>query len=161
VRTGRRPGPSPSQLRRDPETGHFAPGTPRYTASVCFHPRDRQPPKPRTPGLRSGTGLDERWPLAIAFPKLDGYRVELPDEPLHADFHAATRWHLDRQTVALWVENRGVVGAAEEVDLDDLRQARAQRIAFAIAKNPCRAREFFAALAASSAMVIPSTGRHL
>ena len=133
----------------DPETGHFAPEYAEiYGVPFAFIPGDRQPPKTKDPRPAVGVrALDERWPLAIAFPKLDGYRVELPDEPLHADFHAATRWHLDRQTVALWVENRGVVGAAEEVDLDDLRQARAQRIAFAIAKTLVEREEFFAALA--------------
>jgi type III restriction enzyme len=49
--------------------------------------------------------------------------------------------------VALWVENQGVVGEAEQVDLDDIRSAREQRIAFSIAKTLVQREEFFAALA--------------
>ena len=54
--------------------------------------------------------------------------------------------HLDHATVALWVKNQGVIGAAAEVDLDDIRNARTQRIAFAIAKTLIEREEFFAAL---------------
>ena len=48
--------------------------------------------------------------------------------------------------MALWVKNQGVIGAAAEVDLDDIRNARTQRIAFAIAKTLIEREEFFAAL---------------
>ena len=83
--------------------------------------------------------------LAISFPKLDGYRVELPDEPLVADFDDDSRLHIDHALVALWVETRGVVGPAEQVDLDDIRNARPQRIAFKLAKTLVQREEFFAA----------------
>jgi type III restriction enzyme len=90
--------------------------------------------------------LPERWELAIQFPKLDGYRVELPDEALHADFDDDSRMHLDQATVALWVKAQGVIGAAAEVDLEDIRNARPQRIAFSIAKTLIEREQFFAAL---------------
>ncbi len=48
--------------------------------------------------------LPDRDELAITFPKLDGYRIELPDDQLHADFDGTDRMHLDREGVALWVE---------------------------------------------------------
>jgi type III restriction enzyme len=47
--------------------------------------------------------------------------------------------------VALWVENRGVVGAAEQIDLDHIRNARIQRIAFNIARTLLQREEFLAA----------------
>ena len=98
----------------------------------AFIPGDRQIPKPEDPRPAVEVrALPDRWDLAIRFPKLDGYRVELPDETLHADFDEESRLHLDQATVALWVRNQGVIGAAAEVDLDDIRNARAQRIAFA------------------------------
>ena len=64
--------------------------------------------------------LSERWELAIEFPKLDGYRVELPDEPLHADFDADSVLRLDQSSAALWTESAGVVGADDAVDNEDL-----------------------------------------
>ena len=71
------------------ETGRFEPEYAEvYGVPFAFIPDDRPTPKPKLIRAR-------RWrygpnptagDLAIRFPKLDGYRVELPDEPLHADF---------------------------------------------------------------------------
>ena len=118
-----------------------------YGVPFAFIPGDRQIPKPREPRPAVEVkALAGRWDLTIQFPKLDGYRVELPDETLHADFDEDSCMHLDQATVALWVKNQGVIGAAAEVDLDDIRSARFQRIAFAIAKTLIEREEFFAAL---------------
>jgi type III restriction enzyme len=107
-----------------------------YGVPFALIPSDRTIPKPRVPRPPIEVRAEpDRFELAISFPKLDGYRVELPDEQLHADFNEASKLHLDRTTVALWVEKRGLVGAAEEVDLEEIRNARAQRIAFALAKT--------------------------
>ena len=132
----------------NPDTGRFeAEYAEVYGVPFAFIPSDRQIPKPREPRPAVEVrALPERWDLAIHFPKLDGYRVELPDETLHADFDEDSRMHLDHATVALWVKNQGVIGAAAEVDLDDIRSARTQRIAFAIAKTLIEREEFFAAL---------------
>ena len=132
----------------NPDTGRFEPEYAEvYGVPFAFIPGDRQIPKPRDPRPAVEVrALPERWDLAIRFPKLDGYRVELPDETLHADFDEDSRMHLDHATVALWVKNQGVIGAAAEVDLDDIRNARTQRIAFAIAKTLIEREEFFAAL---------------
>jgi type III restriction enzyme len=106
-----------------------------YGVPFAFISSDRPVPKPRVsrPPIEVHAESD-RFELAIEFPKLDGYRVELPDERLHADFDEASKLHLDHASVALWVESRGLVGASEEVDLEDIRNARPQRIAFALAK---------------------------
>ena len=131
----------------DAETGLFEPEYAEvYGVPFAFIPGDRQIPKPKDPRPAVEVRAEpDRWELAIRFPKLDGYRVELPDEPLHAEFDDASRLHLDQEAVALWVERRGVVGAAEQVDLDDIRNARIQRIAFAIAKTLVQREEFYAA----------------
>lgn len=132
----------------DPDTGRFTPEYAEiYGVPFAFIPGDHQPPKAKDPRPAVEVrAVEDRWPLTIGFPKLDGYRIELPDELLHADFDDESKWHLDRQTVALWVENRGVVGAAEEVELDDIRRARTQQIAFAIAKTLVEREEFFASM---------------
>jgi type III restriction enzyme len=131
----------------NPDTGRFEPEYAEvYGVPFAFIPGDRQIVKPKDPRPAVEVrALPERWDLAIRFPKLDGYRVELPDEPLHADFDEESKLHLDQALVALWVKNQGVIGAASEVDLDDIRNARTQRIAFAIAKTLVQREEFFAA----------------
>jgi len=107
-----------------------------YGVPFAFIPSDRPVPKPRIPRppIEVRAELD-RSELAIGFPKLDGYRVELPDERLHPAFTGDSTMHLDQATVALWVESQGLLGDSEQVDLDDIRGARTQRIAFAIAKT--------------------------
>ena len=132
----------------NPGTSRFEPEYAEvYGVPFAFIPGDRQIPKPRDPRPAVDVrALPERWDLAIQFPKLDGYRVELPDEKLHADFDEESDMHLDQATVALWVKNQGVIGAAAEVDLEDIRNARPQRIAFAIAKTLIEREQFFAAL---------------
>jgi len=132
----------------NPATGRFEPEYAEvYGVPFAFIPGDRQIPKPRDPRPAVEVrALPGRWELAIQFPKLDGYRVEIPDEKLHADFGEESRLHLDQATVALWVRNQGVIGEAAEVDLDDIRGARPQRIAFAIAKTLIEREQFFAAL---------------
>jgi type III restriction enzyme len=129
------------------ETGRFEPEYAEvYGVPFAFIPSDRQVAMPKAPRPAIEVqALSGRRHLAIAFPKLDGYRVELPDEPLSVEFDERSAMHLDRSTVALWVESRGVVGATQEVDLDDIRSARAQRIAFALAKTLIEREEFFAA----------------
>jgi type III restriction enzyme len=128
------------------EEGRFEPETAEiYGVPFAFIPGDTIP-KPRDPRPAIEVRAeDDRWRLAIRFPKLDGYRVELPDEPLVADFGEESKLHVDHSLVALWVETRGVIGEAEQVDLTDIRNARPQRIAFQIAKILVQREEFFAA----------------
>ncbi len=117
-----------------------------YGVPFAFIPSDRPVAKPKLPRPAIEVRAEpERWELAITFPKLDGYRVELPDEPLHADFDEHSKLHLDERTVALWTRSEGVVGAADEVDLDDIRDARPQRVAFELARTLIERPQFFAA----------------
>jgi type III restriction enzyme len=133
----------------NPDNGRFEPEYAEvYGVPFEFIPGDRQIPMPHGPRPAIEVRSEpDRWELAIRFPKLDGYRVELPDEPLLSAFDDDSRLHLDQSAVALWVENRGVVGVAAQVDLADIRQARTQRIAYEIAKTLMEREEFFAALA--------------
>jgi type III restriction enzyme len=129
------------------ETGRFEPEYAEvYGVPFQFIPDDRPTPKPKLVRPAAEVRAEpDRAHLAIRFPKLDGYRIELPDEPLIADFTEDSRLHLDQRMVALWVENRGVIGEPGYVDLEDIRTARTQRIAFAIAKTLVQREEFFAA----------------
>lgn len=129
------------------EDGRFEPETAEiYGVPFAFIPGDKQVPKTRDPRPAIEVRAeDSRWQLAIRFPKLDGYRVELPDEPLIADFNDDSRLHVDHALVALRVENQGVIGSSEHVDLSDIREARDQRIAYHVAKILVQREEFFAA----------------
>jgi type III restriction enzyme len=117
-----------------------------YGVPFAFIPGDKAVPKPKDPRPAIEVRAEDlRWHLAIRFPKLDGYRVEVPDEPLLADFEEDSKLHLDQSLLALWVESEGVIGATEQVDLEDIRSARPQHVAFQIAKTLVQREEFFAA----------------
>lgn len=117
------------QRRLEPEYAEI------YGVPFAFIPSDKPVPKPRPsrPPIEVHA-LPERDDLAIEFPKLDGYRIEFPDEQLHAEFTGESRMHLDQNGIALWVQTGGVIGAAEEIELTEPQKARDQQIAFALAK---------------------------
>jgi type III restriction enzyme len=124
--------------RLDPEYAEV------YGVPFAFIPSDRPVPKPRVPRPAIEVrALPERDELAIEFPKLDGYRIELPDHQLHAEFDGDSHMHLDQEGVALWVEHGGLIGEHEEVNLDQIRGARPQEVAFALARELMR--RYFAA----------------
>ncbi|MEX2375780.1 MAG: DEAD/DEAH box helicase family protein, partial [Dehalococcoidia bacterium] len=92
--------------------------------------KDPLPPKP----VQQVAALDGREHLRIEFPKLTGYRVELPDEMMWLDLEAAETFEIGPNTVPRWVEMRGVVGQ-EEHEQGEKRVYRAQEVAFALAKR--------------------------
>jgi type III restriction enzyme len=119
------------------EQGRF---DPEY-ASVYGVPFDFVPsdvnaanPKPRVPAVEV-RALPERAEYRITFPKVDGYRVEIPDETFRADFTTESNLHVDRTTVATWTQAQGIIGAAEDHDLDRFRSARTQQVAYGVAKR--------------------------
>jgi type III restriction enzyme len=78
--------------------------------------------------------LAERADLRITFPKLDGYRVELIDEPLIGDFNNPdARLHVSKTDVATWVQMDPFVGAGSEHSLEEATNTRSQQVAFEIA----------------------------
>ena len=107
-----------------------------YGVPFAFIPGNIKPPPPPNPRTAIAVeATDDRAEYCIEFPKLSGYRIELPDEALFAEFGEDSRMHVDDSLAALWVQNQGVVGAGEEVDLDDIRAARPQQVAFKIAET--------------------------
>jgi type III restriction enzyme len=110
-----------------------------YGVPFMFIPSDRPVPAPSTPRPAIEVrALPERDDLAIDFPKLDGYRIELPDEQLIAEFGGAARMHLHQEGLALWVKTGAVIGENEEIDLEQIREARPQSVAFALARELMR-----------------------
>jgi type III restriction enzyme len=91
---------------------------------------DPAPPKPSI----EVRAMEGREHLRIAFPKLDGYRVELPDEDIWLDLDDAPTFEIGPNTVPTWVETGGVVGRSE-LEEGDPTQYRQQEVAYALAKR--------------------------
>jgi type III restriction enzyme len=110
-----------------------------YGVPFAFIPTDRPVPRPvpSRPAVEV-RALDERLPLRITFPKLEGYRVEVPEEPLIFDHTKAAALHVDRELLATWTETGGVVGDVDEQELAEVRGARSQEVAFAVAADVLR-----------------------
>ncbi len=123
------------------EDGRFEPEYAEvYGVPFAFIPSDRPTPTPppRPPAVLV-QALDERADLRISFPKVDGYRVEIPDEHLYiGSFEDDARVHLDRSRVALWTQTGGIVGETSEQDLEKFRRARKQTVAYEIAETLVR-----------------------
>jgi type III restriction enzyme len=112
-----------------------------YGVPFAFLPTDRAiavapPSRPAT----DVHAVDERWSLRIEFPKLESYRVEVPEEPMVFDHENAAALHLDRALLATWTQTEGVIGAIEEQELSEVRGARRQEVAYAVAADVLRRR---------------------
>ena len=90
-------------------------------------------PKPRRPPTRVYAD-PVRVGCEISFPRLVAYRVELPDEPLHADFGDDSRLVLAKTDLPSKTVVAGVVGTTEIHTLSDLRAKREQEVAFQLAQ---------------------------
>jgi type III restriction enzyme len=117
------------------EDGRFDPEYAEvYGVPFAFIPgRPIKEPPPRPPAVEV-YALDEGADLRISFPKLDGYRFEVPDERFYPVFEDDCMLHLTRSSVATTTETAGIVGATDEQVLDRLRNARPQQIAYEVAK---------------------------
>jgi type III restriction enzyme len=78
--------------------------------------------------------LSEREHLEITFPRLAGYRYELPSERLNARFTEDSRMVLSTADVPSKVENAPIVGKKSIHTLDDLKARRIQEVEFLIAR---------------------------
>ena len=86
-------------------------------------------PKPRPPLTRVRAD-PARVGAEISFPRLIGYRVEMPDGPILADFGPESCLVLSKADLPSWVDVSGVVGEAHRDTLDSLRAAREQQVAY-------------------------------
>jgi type III restriction enzyme len=78
--------------------------------------------------------LEDRAALEITFPRLQGYRFELPTERLSARFTDASKYALSTAEVPTVTENAPIVGESSIHTLDDLRRRRPNEVAFLLAK---------------------------
>ena len=78
--------------------------------------------------------LDSRIDSEISFPRLVGYRYDLPSEELTATFTEASQLALTTKDVPTRVENAPIVGESSIHDLNELKRRRTNEVAFEIAR---------------------------
>lgn len=106
-----------------------------YGIPFAFIPSDKDVPDPKPkPPATWVHSLDDREEYRISFPKLAGYRLEVPDEELWIDEGATIPFVVGASTVPTWVEAAGIAGRAE-LDRGDGRPLRSQELAYEIAKR--------------------------
>ncbi len=107
-----------------------------YGIPFAFIPSDHatkeSPPRPPALEVRS---LEGREHLRIRFPKLDGYRMEIPDAQLIFSTDGADEFVLSTGTVPTWTESAGIVGRSERTDDRDPNTYRTQEVAFHLARR--------------------------
>jgi len=78
--------------------------------------------------------LEERIACEITFPRLIGYRYDLPGEKLAARFTDDSQLAISTADIPTKTENAPIVGQSVIHTLDDLRRRRHQEVAFLLAK---------------------------
>jgi type III restriction enzyme len=95
-------------------------------------PAPVKPPKP----LNRVYAVRERAALEITFPRVEGYRVDLPDERLEAKFTEDSRLELNPQNVGPCTTLlQGIVGESVEIGPKVLEEIRPSTISFHLAKR--------------------------
>ena len=79
--------------------------------------------------------MPDRAAAQIAFPRLAGYRIELPDEELWADFAEGSRLTLSTADMPTETVMSGLIGIGGTHTLDELRGKRDQEIAFHLTRR--------------------------
>jgi type III restriction enzyme len=92
------------------------------------------PSKPRET-VRVYAVIPDRDKLEIQFPRVEGYRVELPDERLTANFRKDSALELTPKLVGPSItKNQGIIGEGVDLTIDHLQDMRRSTILFHLAK---------------------------
>ncbi len=93
------------------------------------------PPRPPKKTIRVHAVSPDRDALEIRFPRVEGYRVELPDERLSASFTQDSRLELTPELVGpSKTTNQGIVGEGVELTVEHLK-ARSRTLQFHLARH--------------------------
>ncbi len=79
--------------------------------------------------------VPERNTLEISYPRVAGYRYDIPVDRLDADFTPACRMTLTTKDVVMRVECDPIVGQPDIHTLEELRGIRLQAVAFGLARR--------------------------
>jgi type III restriction enzyme len=96
------------------------------------------PPKPQIPreSVRVHAVKPDRDALEVTFPRVEGYRVELPDERITATFGPDHVLELTPDQVGPSVTtNQGIIGQGVELTLDHLEEMRSSTILFRLTQH--------------------------
>jgi type III restriction enzyme len=88
-------------------------------------------PGPATTRVRA---LEDRTSAEITFPRVTGYRYDLPSERLSVKFTKESEMVLSTADIPTKVELHPIVGASSTHNLDDLKRHRMNEVAFYISK---------------------------
>jgi type III restriction enzyme len=107
-----------------------------YGIPFQYIPSDRSTPDPapRAPAI-DVFAVDEKVAHEIRFPKLEGYRVELPEGPIAWDFDEDSNWKVTSDSHVVTTILQGKLGPEEQVIVDRAANVREQEVAFHIAKR--------------------------
>jgi type III restriction enzyme len=94
------------------------------------------PPKPPRETVRVCAMTPERDPLAITYPRVEGYRVELPTDALSVKFSDDSILNLTPELVGpSTTKNQGIIGEGVDLTIDHLEEMRQPTILFHLAKH--------------------------
>ena len=107
-----------------------------YGVPFSFIPCSGGPnPPPPGPIPTRVRALQDRIACEITFPRVAGYRYDLPSERLTVDFTPDSMLALSTQQVPTKTENAPIVGETTIHTLDDLKRHREQEVAFLLARR--------------------------
>lgn len=94
------------------------------------------PPQPPRDTIQVKAILPEREELEIRFPRVAGYRVQLPDERLTASFNQDSVFELTPAIVGPSItKNAGIIGESVDLSLEHIRDMRKSTLLFHITKR--------------------------
>ncbi|MDQ6948253.1 MAG: DEAD/DEAH box helicase family protein [Actinomycetota bacterium] len=79
--------------------------------------------------------VPERSELMIRYPRIQGYRYDIPAERIEARFTDAHRMTLTSKDIITWVECDPIVGLKDVHTFEHLRDTRMQAVAFGLARR--------------------------
>jgi type III restriction enzyme len=94
------------------------------------------PPQPPRETIRVKAMRPERDPLEIRFPRVAGYRIELPEERLTAEFNAESEMELTPDLVGPTItKNQGIIGEGIDLNLVHTGDLRRSTLLFHLARR--------------------------
>ncbi|MBI2796659.1 MAG: DEAD/DEAH box helicase family protein [Gemmatimonadetes bacterium] len=94
------------------------------------------PPQPPRETVQVKAVRPERDALEIRFPRVEGYRIELPEERLSADFNDDSILVLSPELVGPTItQTAGIIGQSVNMTLEGLRDMRQSTVLFEVTKR--------------------------
>jgi type III restriction enzyme len=106
-----------------------------YGVPFSFIPISGSNPNPKPGPIPTRVrALEDRIACEITFPRLAGYRYDIPGERLEARFTEDSKMALSTADIPTETENAPIVGETSIHTLDDLKRRRDNEVAFLLAK---------------------------